>query len=762
MNARAAKQTAAFPRWWLDCGCVAAILLLSLLIYRPALNGELLWDDPAHVTRADLQSTEGLQRIWFEFGATQEYYPVLHTAFWVQHRLWGESTTPYHVTNVALHALNCCLLAFVLRRLWSRDAAAAFPPARPAPRMIPEGTEWLAAFLLAVHPVCVESVAWITEQKNTLSTAFYLLSALCYLDFAKRRRIFTYAIALGCFILALGAKTMTVTLPAALLVVVWWKQGKLDWRRDVVPLLPWVLVAMAAGLLTVWFESTWVGAAGAGHDLPLFQRGLLAARIFWFSLSNLVWPANLTFFYERWNVAAESTGWIAHALAILAVTAVLWFFRHRSRGALAAWLLYAGTLFPVLGFFNVFGFSFSYVADHFQYLAIPVVLAAISAAFTLGLQTLPPEARWAGRSFAVIIVALLAMLTHRQSGLYRNNEALFRANIEANPGSWMGHHILAHTLAQSPENRAESIALYRKALQLKEENPDSHYKLGIMLAERPDTRDEAVAHYREALRLRPDFAEAHNSLAVELVAMPDRLHEAISHYRRAIELRPRFAYAHANLAQALAQTPGGQTEALEHFEVALRILPNYATAHYHLANLLASLPDRLPEAASHYRAALQQRPDAPEAHFHLGRVLAQMGQVADAVVHYEKALRLQPGSADVHAFLAHALTRLPDRRPDAVVHYETALKLDPKLSWVHYNLAVALAEHPERLADAIMHCEAALRSDSDSAEGHNLLGVLQARNGRTEEAIAHWNRALEINSRFEPARRNLRLIEAAR
>jgi tetratricopeptide (TPR) repeat protein len=139
-----------------------------------------------------------------------------------------------------------------------------------------------------------------------------------------------------------------------------------------------------------------------------------------------------------------------------------------------------------------------------------------------------------------------------------------------------------------------------------------------------------------------------------------------------------------------------------------------------------------------------------------------MGEVADAIVHYEEALRLQPGVADAHAFLAHALTRLPERRSDAVVHYETALKLDPKLSWVHYNLAVALAEQPERLADAIVHCQAALHFNSDSAEVHNLLGVLQARRGRTEEAIGHWNRALEINSRFEPARRNLRLLEAIR
>lgn len=740
---------------------VAGIFALVLFVYWPSVHGQFLWDDPAHVTRPDLRSLDGLRRIWFEFGATQEYYPVLHGAFWIQHRLWGDAVEPYHVANILLHALNACLLAFILRRLWCRPPAGKGDAGCGEARSVPPGAEWFAAALLAVHPVCVESVAWITEQKNTLSTAFYLLAGLGYLAFLRKRTACSYVIALTLFVLALGAKTMTVTLPAALLVVLWWKHGRLRWRRDVLPLVPWFALAIAAGLLTAWFESTWVGAQGAGHDLPLGQRALLAARIFWFSLSQLLWPVNLTFFYERWDVARESGGWIVHALGFIFATLALWVYRGRSRGPLAVWLLYAGTLFPVLGFFNVFGFSFAYVADHFQYLAIPVAMAGIAAAGALGLRRTGKVPAWTGRALAAALVALLGFRAHQQSRLYRDNETLFRANIAANPQSWMGHHILAHTLAQSPGRRDESIALYRKALQLKSGNADSHHKLGLMLAEDPASRDEAIEHYRAALRLRPDFPEAHHSLAVALMDLPGGLPEAIEHYRKALELRPRFAHAHANLAVALARMPGREAEALRHFEEALRRLPDYAPAHYHLANLLASLPDRTAEAIPHYRAVLAQHPDAPEAHLYLANALAQNGQPSEAIAHYEQALRLRPDWGEAHAFFAHTLSRLPNRRSEALTHYETALRLDPDLAWAHYHFAAALADDPGRSAEATRHTEDALRLRPDFVEAHNLLGVLRARAGQFAAAKASWERALQIDPRFELARRNLRELEQA-
>ena len=194
----------------------------------PALQAGFIWDDDGHVTRTDLRDLSGLYRIWFEFGATQQYYPVLHSAFWLEHLVWGDSPLGYHLLNVLLHASAACLFGVLLRRLAVPGAA-------------------LAALLFALHPVCVESVAWISEQKNTLSLVFYLCAALAYLRFTERRRGTVYLLATGLFVLALLTKTVTASLPAALLVVFWWQRGRLEWRRDVVPLLPWFALGRGVG-----------------------------------------------------------------------------------------------------------------------------------------------------------------------------------------------------------------------------------------------------------------------------------------------------------------------------------------------------------------------------------------------------------------------------------------------------------------------------------------------------------------------------------
>ena len=356
----------------------AALAAAVLIAYWPALAGGLLWDDQGHVTRPELQSLAGLGRIWGEFGATQQYYPVLHSAFWIEHRLWGDTTLGYHVLNVLLHATAACQFLVLLRRLAVPGAA-------------------LAAVLFALHPVCVESVAWISEQKNTLSLVFYLAAALVYLRFDTDRRPRDYLLAGGLFVLGLLTKTVTATLPAALLVVFWWRRGRLEWQRDVLPLLPWFALGAGSGLVTAYFERVLIGAQGANFNLSLVQRGLLAGRVFWFYLGKLAWPAELIFIYPRWTVDATAPGqWLGLIAALGLLGGLAWWSR-RSRGPLAAAFLFAGALFPVLGFFNVYPFVFSYVADHFQYLASLPVFALIAA----GIHAILPRMPVAARSAAV-------------------------------------------------------------------------------------------------------------------------------------------------------------------------------------------------------------------------------------------------------------------------------------------------------------------------------------------------------------------------
>ncbi|HUL73738.1 MAG TPA: glycosyltransferase family 39 protein, partial [Vicinamibacterales bacterium] len=426
----AAAPPSARPPWLL----FALLLAATLVAYAPAWHGGMIWDDDAHITRLDLRSVQGLWRIWFEVGATQQYYPVAHSAFWVFHRLWGDDPLGYHLVNIALHACSAGLVLVILRRL-------AVPGA------------WLAAVVFALHPVQVESVAWMTELKNTLSGALYLGACLAYLRFDAVRSRRAYALAAVLFVLALLSKTVTATLPAALLVVFWWRRGTLRWREDVWPLVPFFAIGLASGLLTAWVERTQIGAVGAAFQLTLVDRCLIAGRAFWFYLAKLAWPADLIFIYPRWHVSAAVWWQFLYPAAALALLAALWWYRTRSRAPLAAMLFFGGTLFPALGFVNVYPFVYSFVADHFQYLAClgPIALAAGGVATLAGrwrpalAAASPPPAALAG---ALALALPLGVLTWNQCRQYADAETLYRTTLARNPECWMAHVNLGKVLQE--------------------------------------------------------------------------------------------------------------------------------------------------------------------------------------------------------------------------------------------------------------------------------------------------------------------------
>jgi tetratricopeptide (TPR) repeat protein len=607
----APAEAAPWPAGW----SWALIFLAAVLAYLPALSGGLLWDDGGHVTRADLRSWDGLFRIWFEIGATQQYYPLLHSAFWVEHRLWGDSTLGYHLLNVLLHATAACLFGTLLRR-WAVPGA------------------WFAALLFALHPVCVESVAWISEQKNTLSAVLYLAATLAYQRFDGQRRGSQYALATGFFVLALLTKTVTATLPAALLVLFWWRRGRLDWRRDVLPLLPWFALGAASGLFTAHFERELIGAQGADFDLSIVQRGLLAGRVFWFYLGKLVWPAELIFIYPRWTVdAAVWWQWLFPVAGLGLLAGLVWWQRQQ-RGPLAAALLFAGTLFPVLGFVNVFPFIFSYVADHFQYLASLAIFALAAAGLTLAAVRLPRRGRHAA---SAVLLGTLGALTWAQSGRYRDVVTLYQTTLERNPSCWMAHNNLAIALAA--DGRVE----------------------------------EAIAHLETTLKLRPNYAQAENNLGDNLIRL-DRAQEAIPHLERAIRLQPDYAVAHRNLGLALASCDRTE-EAIPHFAEAVRLQPNYAEAELNWGIGLM-LTKRFPEAVPHFERAVKLNPNSADVHNTYGRALATNGKLTDAIAHYEEALRLDPELADAHLNLALALRRV-GRLSEAEAHYRESVRLNP-------------------------------------------------------------------------------------
>jgi tetratricopeptide (TPR) repeat protein len=626
----------------------ALLLGLALCCYWPALRGGLVWDDQAHVTRPELRSVSGLARIWTDLRATQQYYPVLHSAFWLEHRLWGDATLGYHLANVGLQVAAACLLIAVLRRLGVQGAG-------------------LAGVVFVVHPVCVESVAWISEQKNTLSLVFYVGSALAYLKFDEIRRLPApgersaarlYLLAFTLFVLALLTKSVTATLPAALLVVLWWRDGRLSWRRDVAALVPWMAVAVASGLFTAWVERAYNGAVGADFDLTLLQRLLLSGRIIWFYLGKLIWPARLIFIYPHWDVRSAAAGWAGYLAAAAAVTAALWWIRRRWRGPLAVWLFFVGSLFPALGFFNVYPFVYSYVADHFQYLPSIGIMAGASAGAALLLARFPPGARAAGWTVVGALVAVLVLLSRAQSGNYVDGTTLFVRTIELNPDCFLAHTNVGIDLERSG-HPAEAEAEYLRAMAIKPELAEIHYNLGHLYYGLPGRLDDAIAQFTEALRLKPDYPEAHDNLGNCLARKEGQTLDAIAQYREALRLRPDYPEAHGNLGVML-EREGLTLEAIAQYEEAVRLRPDLVQARLSLAGALTKLP----------------------------------GRTDDAIGQFEEAARLRPGDAEIRVRLAIALLKAQGRTDEAVAQLQEALRLRPDMDSAKQLLELVRAARP--------------------------------------------------------------------
>lgn len=628
--------------WW----PAAVVFLSALLVYGPALRGGFIWDDDGHVTKPALQSLGGLFRIWFEIGASQQYYPVLHTAFWVEHLFFGHSPTGYHVVNVLLHATVACLFA---RLLWRLRVPGA----------------WLAAGLFALHPVCVESVAWISEQKNTLSAVWYLLAALAYLRFDTTRQKSHYALATFLFLLALGSKTVTATLPAALLVIFWWQRGRLDWRRDVVPLLPWFALSIVAGLTTAWVEHRVVGAENTDYELGPVERVLLASRIVFFYFSKLLLPLDLIFIYPRWTIDAGEPWQYLFLLGLVGLAVAAWRWRAH-RGPIAVGLLFVGTLFPALGFVNVYPFMFSFVADHFQYLASLAIFAGAGA----GAMAL--RARWPGATVSVAtgtVCVVLGVLTWRQSHEYRDGETLYRATIAKNPGAWMAHNNLASELMRT-RRAQEAIPHLEAAVRLNPRMAEPENNLGLALISLNRLAD-AIPHLERAIQIRPDYVFAHNNLGIALLNLR-RFSEAEARLQAALRLKVDYPEAQMNLGLVYAQQDRAE-QAIEHFANAARFRPGFIEAEFNWAIGLAHL-ERFPEAFARFEAALKIDARRPDIQFAYGRSLALDGRTDQALVRYTEAVRLAPEFAEAHYYLGEAL-RTRGRNAEAAAHLAEARRL---------------------------------------------------------------------------------------
>ncbi len=574
----------------------AALVVLVAAAYLPALKAGFVWNDDTYVTdNPTLDGWGGLRLVWTDPKANEQYYPMVFSSYWVEKRLWGLAPLGYHFVNVLLHAASALLL-------WTLLARLGLP-----------GAGWAAA-LFALHPMCVESVAWVAERKNTLSLLLSLLAMLAYLagreeknekqkedslrKGKRQRRAGPGAHVAGgavegsplpfigffLFVLALFAKTTAVVVPAVVLVLVWWKRGELR-GKDVGPLVPWLAAGIGLAAHTAWLERTVVAASGKEWSLSVADRFVLAGRTVLFYSQKFLLPLDLAFIYPRWKVDAHAPIQWLPALGALAVLALAWRFRAGlGRGPLAAVLLFGGVLFPAMGFFNVYAMRYSWVADHFAYQAVAVASAGLACGAAALLAKAPPFGRRTAAAVGAAVLVSLGLLTCRQTRIYNGEETLWKDTLSKNSSCFMCETNYGFWLVNAGRV-SEAVAHFETSLRLRPDNVPALLNLGRVAEQRGNLGEararlsaaygidpadtavlvnlatvdvklgrvgEAIPLYEEALRLGTSDAHiAHNGLGVALMNQ-GRIGEAAEEFREALRLKPDYGFARANLERALA------------------------------------------------------------------------------------------------------------------------------------------------------------------------------------------------------------------
>src|SRR5438132_11030573 len=375
---------------WRNYFFAMVLILTTLLAYRPVWHGTPLMDDQTYlITKPELQTASGLVTLLVEPQTTKQYHPLVNTVFWVGNKFWGSSMLGYHLIGIFLHTASALLLWKILRQL---EIAGA----------------WLAAALFALHPVQVDSVAWLAEIKNTLSGVFFFSCILAYLRFDRTRTWRPYALALLLFCLGLLAKAIVAMAVVVLPVLFWWKRGRLQWKRDFRPLIPFVFLAIVSGFATAWMERKFAGAEGKAFAFSFVDRLLIAGRSFWFYLTKALWPSDLLFVYPRWDVNSQTWWQYLFPVAVVCLFVLAWMLRRRWSWLFAGLLVFGAILFPMLGFFNVTFFNYSFVSDHFQYLAILGIIVPFSAGGAILLRRLERAYRVAGYALVFALLGALA------------------------------------------------------------------------------------------------------------------------------------------------------------------------------------------------------------------------------------------------------------------------------------------------------------------------------------------------------------------
>jgi tetratricopeptide (TPR) repeat protein len=730
------------------------LVAATLAVYWQVRNYDFInVDDPAYVTEnRHVQAGLSSDSVVWAFTTSHAGFriPLTWLSLMLDFELYGLNAGGYHVTNVLLHIANALLLFFILKRM--------------------TGALWRSGFvaaLFALHPLHVESVAWVTERKDVLSTLFWMLTMWWYLRYVERPGVKRYLLIILTFTLGLMAKPMLVTLPFVLLLLDYWPLRRYGAGQSVdapEPLiqppsksrqagspalsLVWEKTALfalaAASSVVVFLAHESVGAIGRLEILPIKMRIANALVSYMQYMGKMIWPHPLAVFYPHpgkslpmWK--ASGAGVFLLCISLLVVRGA-----RRYPYLVLGWLWYLGTLVPVIGLAQA---GSQAMADRFTY----VPLIGLYVIFAWGVPELMKK--WHHRRVALSIsaaVVLLGLMTCARLQLrhWKNSVSLLSYTHAVTADSYLVHNNLGSALNELGKYD-EAIVHYMEALRIKPNFAEPYYNLGIALA-RQGKLNEAISHYTEALRIEPGYAEAHNNLG-DVLRQQERYDEAISHFSRALQLKPDYPKALSNLGIALSQQ-GKFNEAIAHFSEALRIQPDDADTHYNLGVTLEK-QGRLDEAMIHFSEVLLIQSDNAEAHNNMGLMLASQGRFKEAISHYSQVLQYNTHDGETHNNLGVALFNL-GQLDKAIGHYLTAIRLDPSFSKAHNNLGNALARKG-KLDEAIVQYSRALELKTNYPEAHNNLGVALARQGKIDAAIAQFEKALRLKPDYSQARSNL-------
>ena len=733
---RAEKAPAKAPAPQRHLWIYLALFFSTLAGYAEVRHFDFInYDDPFYVSH-NRHVRDGITPAGLRWAVTSgegaNWFPVTRLSHMLDAQLFGMQSGWHHLVNVLIHALAALLLFAFLQRA----TRACWPSA-------------MVAFLFALHPLHVESVAWVSERKDVLCAFFWMLSLWAWSGGNRR-------VSLAAFCLGLMSKPMIVSLPFVLLLLDVWPlrrnltltRKQLLWEKA-----PFFALSAAAAIITYLVQQS-SGAVRTFSAVPLGMRIENALVSYVVYAARMLWPAGLEVFYPY---PVDSQVWQAILAAMVLAGISFAVLRRVSAYPYLAvgWFWYLVTLAPVIGIVQVGGQA---RADRYMY--VPMIGLTIMLAWgAADLLKHWPRIRPATIAAAAMVCLACAALTWRQTRYWRNSELLFQHAVDVTERNDVAQHNLGNALLEVPGRLPDAIGHLQAAVSINPDSAGSHTDLGNALSKLPGRLPDAIAEYRAALRIDSALPIPHADLGSALAKIPGKLPDAIAECQTAIRLDPDFAEAHDHLGSVLSKA-GRPKEAVAQFEAALHLEPDNPEIHNHLGVALAAIPGRLPDAIAEYRQALGLKPDYEEARNNLGAALANdPAHLPEAIAQYEAALRRDPDSADTQYNLALALAKTPGRLRDAIAHFEAALRIDPNNAEAHNNLGFALTNLPDRLPEAMGHFQAALRLNPDYADAHyNLAVALSNLPGRMPEAIRHF----EAAERLKPDRDLEQLLKRLR